>query len=148
MNRTERSFKMRRFMVFIVVLATTFVASAFATEKPIVVPSGTQPAQIAPVKATKETRVSITGVVREISDTAVIVERSVKGNIEAMEFALDKPAEKIKAGDKVKISYVKKEGKNIARKVAAVVVKRIVKKTTAAANEIKSVPIEATTPKK
>lgn len=135
-------------MVFIVVLATTFVASAFATEKPIVVPSGTQPAQIAPVKATKETRVSITGVVREISDTAVIVERSVKGNIEAMEFALDKPAEKIKAGDKVKISYVKKEGKNIARKVAAVVVKRIVKKTTAAANEIKSVPIEATTPKK
>jgi hypothetical protein len=99
------------------------------------------------MKARKETRVSFTGIVKEISDTTVMVERSVKGNVETMEFALDKPVQDIKAGDKVKVSYVKKEGKNIAMKVAPVVAKRIMKKAVPA-KEIKPAPVEATPSKK
>jgi hypothetical protein len=47
-----------------------------------------------------------------------------------MEFALDKPVEKIKAGDKVTVSYIKKEGRNIATRVTPVVARKIVKKPT------------------
>jgi hypothetical protein len=138
---------MKHFKVIVVAVVSAFVALAFATEKPEIVPSKTQPVQIAPMKINKETRVSITGIVREISDTTIVVERSVKDNMEAMEFTLEKPAEKIKVGDKVKISYIKKAGKNIARKVAPVVPKRISKKA-APASEVKSVPAEVTAPKK
>jgi len=139
---------MRRFTLVVVGLAFTFCALAFATDKPSVIPSNTQPVKkAAPIKARKETRVSLTGIVKEISDTTVMVERTVKGNVETMEFTLDKPVENIKAGDKVKISYVKKEGKNIAMKVAPVVVKRIIKKAIPP-KEIKPAPVEATPSKK
>jgi hypothetical protein len=138
---------MKRFIVFVVGLAFASGALAFNTDKPPIVPSSTQPAKTAPIKARKETRVSFTGIVKEISDTTVMVERSVKGNVETMEFALDKPVQDIKAGDKVKVSYVKKEGKNIAMKVAPVVAKRIMKKA-APSKEIKPAPVEATPSKK
>jgi hypothetical protein len=138
---------MKRFTLITVGLAFTFYTLALATDKPSVTPSNTQPVKAAPMKARKETRVSFTGIVKEISDTMVMVERSVKGNVEIMEFALDKPAQNIKAGDKVKVSYVKKEGKNIARKVVPVVVKRIIKKQVPA-KEIKPAPAEAKPSKK
>jgi hypothetical protein len=136
---------MRRFTLIVVGLAFAFCALAFATDKPSVVPYNTSPAKAAPIKTRKETRVSFTGIVKEITDAAIMVERTVKGSVEAMEFALDKPAANIKVGDKVKVSYVKKEGKNIAMKVAPVVVKRIIKKVIPP-KEIK--PIEAAPSKK
>ena len=43
---------------------------------------------------------------------------------------MDKAVEKINAGDKVKVNYVKKEGRYIAAQVALVVPKRITKKIT------------------
>jgi hypothetical protein len=138
---------MRHFMVFVVGLAFAFGALAFATDKPSVVPSNTQPVKAAPIKLRKETRVSFTGIVKEISDTTIMVERTVKGNVETMEFALDKPAENIKAGDKVKVSYVKKEGKNIAMKVVPDAAKKILKKV-APAKEAKPAPIEVPPPNK
>ncbi|MCX5853260.1 MAG: hypothetical protein NTZ24_01520 [Deltaproteobacteria bacterium] len=138
---------MRRFTLIIVGLAFAFCALAFATDKPSVVPYNTHPAKAAPIKTRKETRVSFTGIVKEITDTTIMVERTVKGSMEAMEFALDKPAANIKVGDKVKVSYVKKEGKNIAMKVAPVVVKRIIKKAIPP-KEIKPAPIEAAPSKK
>jgi len=138
---------MKRFTLIIVGLAFTFCALAFATDKPSTIPSNTQPVKAAPIKARKETRVSFTGIVKEISDTVVMVERSVKGDVETMEFALDKPVQNIKAGDKVKVSYVKKEGKNISRKVVPVVAKRIIKKAVPS-KEIKPAPIEATPSRK
>jgi hypothetical protein len=131
---------MKRFTLITVGLAFTFCALAFATDKPSTIPN-TQPVKAAPIKSRKETRVSFTGIVKEISDTMVMVERSVKGNVETMEFALEKPVQNIKAGDRVKVSYVKKEGKNIARKVVPVVVKRIIKKAVPAKG-IKPAPIE------
>jgi hypothetical protein len=138
---------MRRFIVFVVGLAFASGALAFNTDRPSIVPPGTQPAKTAPMKARKETRVSFAGIVKEISDTTIMVERSVKGNVETMEFALDKPVQDIKAGDKVKITYTKKEGKNIAIKVAPVVAKKIIKKA-APVKEVKPAPVETTPQKK
>lgn len=146
-NRTGRAFRMRHFIVFAVGLAFAFCALVFAADKPSDVPSKTQPIKTAPIKAGKETRVSFTGIVKEISNTTIMVERTVKGNVETMEFALDKAVEKIKAGDKVKVSYIKKEGKNIAIKVAHDVVKKITKKM-APAKEAKTAPTEVQPPKK
>lgn len=79
-------------------------------------------------KQTKETKVSITGIVREISDTTIIVERTLKGKTETTEFILEKPVEKIKVGDKVRVSYVRRGGKNTAIKVIPFTPKTIVKK--------------------
>jgi hypothetical protein len=138
---------MRRFMVFVIGLAFAFGALAFATDKPSVVPSSTQPVKAAPTKIRKETRVSFAGIVKEISDTMIMVERTIKGKVEIMEFALDKPVENIKTGDKIQVSYVKKEGKNVAMKVVPIVAKRIIKKVTPP-KEIKPSSIEAAPPKK
>lgn len=137
---------MRRFIVFVVGLAFASGALAFNTDRPSIVQPGTQPAKTAPMKARKETRVSFTGIVKEISDTTIMVERSVKGNVETMEFALDKPVQNIKAGDKVSVAYIKKEGKNIAIKVAPVIAKRIIKKA-APVRDVKPPPAE-TAPQK
>jgi hypothetical protein len=136
---------MRHLMVFIMGLAFAFGAMAFAPDKPTDIPAKTQPAKAASIK--KETRVSFTGIVKEISNTTIMVERAVKGNVEIMEFALDKPVEGIKAGDKVKISYVKKDGKNVVIKVAPSVTKRIIRKG-APAKEVKPTPAEALPPRK
>jgi hypothetical protein len=100
---------MKRLMVLVVGLVFLFCASAFAAE---------------PVKApAKVAKMSATGKVTEISDTALKIERTVKGKAEMKEFVLEKPA-KAKVGDKVKVSYVEKEGKNVASKVTKVVMKK------------------------
>ena len=69
------------------------------------------------VRAAKRTKVTFIGVVKGLSDTTILVERTVKGKVELIEFVLDKPTEKIGVGDKVRMSYLKKEGKNIATTV-------------------------------
>jgi hypothetical protein len=127
--------------MFVVALAFAFAAFAFAAEKPSVVPFHSQQTKAAPIKAPKETRVSLTGIVRDISETIIRVERTIKGNVETMEFTLEKPVETIKVGDKVKVSYVKKEGKNIAIRVAPVVAQKLIKKAVPAKEIKKSPPI-------
>jgi len=133
---------MKRFIVFVIGLAFASGVLAFNTDKPPAVPSSTQPAKTTAIKVHRETRVSFTGIVKEISDTTLLVERSVKDNVETMEFTLDKPAEDIKAGDKIKVSYIKKDGKNIVRKVSPFTVKKIINKTESA-KEIKVTTPEA-----
>jgi len=134
-------------MLFIAGLIFAFGAMAFAPDKPTDFPAKTQPVKATSIKAGKETRVSFTGIVKEITDTKIMVERTVKGNMEIMEFALDKPVESFKTGDKVKVSYIKKDGKNIIIKVAPAVTKRIIKKA-APVKEVKPPPVEALPPKK
>ena len=46
-----------------------------------------------------------------------------------IEFVLDKPTEKIEVGDKVKVSYLKKEGTNIAIMVSPLVAKKVINKS-------------------
>jgi hypothetical protein len=46
-----------------------------------------------------------------------------------IEFVLDKPTEKIELGDKVKVSYVKKEGENVATMVSPIVTRKVTYKS-------------------
>jgi ribosomal 50S subunit-recycling heat shock protein len=138
---------MKYWIMFILGLAFASGALAFNTAKPSVVPPKIQSAQPVPAKAPRETRVSFIGIVKEISESAILVERSAKGKVETMEFSLEKPSATIKAGDKVKISYVKQEGKNIVRKVSPVTIKMVIIKKDPA-KETQAAPPEATLPQK
>ena len=133
-------------MKHLIVLAAFFVfilnICAFAAEGTSTAPAKAEPSKAVTPKPPKETRVSITGVVKEISDTMIMVERTVKGNTETMQFVLDKPVEQINAGDKVRVSYIKKDDKHIATKVTPVVAKKIIKKASSV-KEIKPLPAEA-----
>jgi hypothetical protein len=133
---------MKRLIVLVAGFVFVFSTYIFAANGPSTVPAKTEPSKAVTMKPPKETRVSITGIVKEISDTMILVERTVKGKTEIMEFALDKPAEKIKAGDKVRVSYIKKDGKNVARRVTPFIAKKIIKKTSPI-KETKPLPTEA-----
>ncbi|GEM_PF-1999717 len=86
-------------------------------------------AQTAPVKAppsvavkgeaaAKPTKMSATARVLEISEAAMKVERTVKGTVEIIEFALEKPTQRIAVGDKVRIIYVTRDDRKVAVKVS------------------------------
>ncbi len=88
--------------------------------------------------AMRVTRMQAAGVVTEISAALLIIERKVMEQVERMEFVLEKPAAKIKAGDKVKVSYITRDGKNIATKVTADIPQKAIKKGNP--GESKTVP--------
>ncbi|RJR22016.1 MAG: hypothetical protein C4582_07075 [Desulfobacteraceae bacterium] len=71
---------------------------------------------VAPAAA-KKAVMSATGIVKELTDQMLKVERKVKGKVEVMDFVLKAPVSEIKVGDKVKVNYVVEAGKNIATKV-------------------------------
>ncbi|MGZ3578252.1 MAG: hypothetical protein ACXU9G_04625 [Syntrophales bacterium] len=137
---------MKRLMVLVAGIVFVFSAAVFAVDGTSQVPAKADPSKAVTVKPPKETKVSITGVVKDISDTMISVERTVRGKTEIMEFALDKPVENIAAGDKVKVNYLKKDGKNLATRVTPVVVKKIIRKTSPL-KEIKPSPTEAPPPR-
>lgn len=66
----------------------------------------------------KTAKMNARGKVVEISDTAIKIERSIKGNVEIMEFALENPIKDIAVNDSVKIDYSVKDGKLTASRVA------------------------------
>ena len=77
----------------------------------------------------KATRMRAAGVVTEISATILKIERKVKDKAETMEFALEKPLEKIKVGDKVRVSYITTaENQNLATRVTANIPQKFIKK--------------------
>jgi hypothetical protein len=121
-------------MKHLIVLVAFFVfilnVCAFASDGTSTAPAKAEHSKAVTPKPPKETRVSISGVVKEISDTMVMVERTVKGNTETMQFVLYKPVEQINAGDKVRVSYIKKDDKLIAIRVSPVVAKKIIKKAS------------------
>jgi hypothetical protein len=65
----------------------------------------------------KAAKMNARGKVINISDKAVVIERSIKGNAEKMEFALEHAVDGISVGDLVKIDYSLKEGKMTASRV-------------------------------
>ncbi|MFA5321560.1 MAG: hypothetical protein WC373_02710 [Smithella sp.] len=96
---------------------STFV---FAADKPAL-----------PVKAdllkaniVKAAKMHATGKVAEISDASITIERTIKGEIETMEFALEKSSEGIAANDSVKIEYTEQDGKLTATKVSKVILRK------------------------
>jgi len=134
---------MKRLMVLVAGFVFVFCAYIFAAEGPSTTPAKAEPSKKFAVKPPKETRVYIIGVVKDISDTMITVERTVKGKTETMGFTLDKPVEKIKSGDKVRVSYIKREEKYIAIRVTPVIAKKIIKKVTP-----KPAPSNASPPQK
>lgn len=101
---------MKRVLVLLVSAVFLFAGAAFAANQP----KGAA-GKPAPAKAAKMTA---TGKIVEISDTALKVERSAKGKSETMEFGLEKSlGPELKVGDKVTVHYVSKDGKNVATKV-------------------------------
>ncbi len=80
--------------------------------------------------AVRVTRMRAAGVVTEISDTILKIERKVKDQAETMEFILESPVPSIKAGDKVRVSYITKNDKNIAQKVTEDIPLNGIKKTS------------------
>jgi len=96
----------------VICLLTTF---AYAADNPV-----TQANQGAVLKTTsvKTAKMNARGKVVEISDKAIKIERSIKGNAEIMEFALENPAQDIVVNDSVKIVYSVKDGKLTASRVA------------------------------
>jgi len=121
---------MKRVMFFVAVFVLISYSSIFAANGTYAPPAKAETSKAATVKPLKETKLYIAGIVKELTDTMIMVERTVKGKTEIMEFALDKPVEKIKAGDKVRVSYIKKDGKNVATRVTLAVAKKINKKTS------------------
>jgi hypothetical protein len=103
-------------------IGTIFLLStlAFAVDKP------DSPVNAYPVKTNivKAAKMHARGKVIEISDEAIKIERTVKGDVENMEFALEKPANNMIVNDFVKIDYIEKDGKLIASKVTKVALKK------------------------
>jgi len=123
---------MRRLIALSAIFIFVFITAVIVTDKSSIMPTSTQTPKSVTVKTIKEPNVSLTGIVKETTDTTIVVERTVKDKKETLEFALDKAVEKIKAGDKVKVSYIKKEGKYIAKQVVLVVPEMTTKKATRA----------------
>ncbi len=105
---------MKKALICIAGMTCLLAAIAFAADKP-----ATPSSQSAVLKATtvKTAKMNARGKVVDISDKAIKIERSIKGNVEIMEFALEKPVQDIAVGDSVKIDYSEKDGKLTASRV-------------------------------
>ena len=69
----------------------------------------------------KTAKMNARGKVIEVSEKAITIERSIKGNAEKMEFALESPVADIAVNDSVKIDYTVKDGKLTASRVAKLI---------------------------
>ncbi len=115
---------MRRWMLIAAGLVFLLFAWAFAADPPVSKASAAS-------RTDKITKMRAPGTILEISDTALKIERKIRDKVETMEFVLEKPV-KFKAGDRVRVSYVEKDGKMIATRVVKAVA--IPVKKPAAAN--------------
>lgn len=127
---------MRRLVAMVVSLgllcaaAVLYAATPDKEEKAVVTPVSVLTAKMAKMRAA--------GVVIEISDTSLRIERKVKDKVEAMDFLLDKPLRMIKVGQKVKVSYTNREDKNVATKVTEDIPQKVNKNTKSP--EVKALP--------
>ena len=130
---------MKRIMILLagVLFLFSVTASVFAAEQspennaPAVnAPSApAAPAEAAPAVVKKEavhktkirhmraTHMRTYGKVMAVSETALKIERTVKGTAETMDFSLEKPAN-VKIGEMVRVRYVEKDGKKVVLRVA------------------------------
>jgi ribosomal 50S subunit-recycling heat shock protein len=104
--------------VWLNIVAVFFVLTflAFAAEKP----ASNIKTNAVKTNIVKAAKMHATGKVIEIYYESIKIERTVKGDIETMQFALEKPATGIVINDSVKIDYTEKEGKLTASRVSKV----------------------------
>jgi hypothetical protein len=115
-DRNDRGSQlMKKTLVCMAGVICLLAAFAVAADKPV-----KESNQGVVLKATnvKTAKMNARGKVVEISDKAIKIERSIKGNVEIMEFALEVPVKDIAVDDSVKIDYSVKDGKLTAARVA------------------------------
>jgi hypothetical protein len=101
---------MKKALLYIFSAIFLFTTAAFAADKPASdVKNSTN--------IVKAAKMHATGKVVSISGNVIRIERTVKGDIEKMEFILEEPAMEIAVGDAVKIEYMEKDGKLIASRI-------------------------------
>jgi hypothetical protein len=126
---------LRRFLLSLLGVAFLFGSAALAVNPTEISKEKATSAKVTPVKPAparplpRETRMRATGIIKEMNGDILRIERTVTA--ELMEFNLEKPLDKINVGDKVNISYIKKEEKNIAKRVTKDVPKKKVISTPA-----------------
>ena len=93
---------MKKTLVCLTSMICLLAAFAYAADK-----TATETNQGVVLKTTnvKTAKMNARGKVVEISDKAIKIARSIKGDIEIMEFALENPLEGIAVNDSVKIDY-------------------------------------------
>lgn len=106
---------MKKTFVCLAGLFCLLAAFSFAADKNATTSNQSDVLKTAAVKTAK---MNARGKVVEISDTSIKIERSIKGNVEIMEFGLETPAKDIAVNDSVKIDYSVKDGKLTASRVA------------------------------
>lgn len=116
---------MKRSLVYIISVAFLLSVFAFAADKPSTV---TTKVDHAKTNAVKSPKMNATGKVIEISDSSIKIERAVRGNVETMEFALDKATENIVVNDSVKIAYIEQDGQLLASRIVKAAPKKMDKK--------------------
>ncbi|PKN33566.1 MAG: hypothetical protein CVU61_12800 [Deltaproteobacteria bacterium HGW-Deltaproteobacteria-19] len=112
---------MRRLIVLVIAAALVMYGMGIAAEQTSKSTVKAEPIKAAPGKAksSKITRMHASGVVVEVTEGMIRIERAVKGNsatVETMQFILEKPV-KVNIGDKVTVSYVKKDNQDVAIRV-------------------------------
>ena len=125
--------KLFLFTLTLVVLVT--MTFAFAVDNPSLQAAKPERIKAATAKAASsgEIKLRATGKVVEVSEINLKIARSVKGKdgtSEIMEFVLEKP-EKVEIGDKIYVTYIHKEGQDVALRVTKVTANK--KSTTKAA---------------
>ena len=103
--------------ILVCVASVIFVMAALALAADTTVKEANQKAALKQT-AVKTAKMNARGKVVDISEKAVTIERSIKGNLEIMEFALENPVKDIVVNDSVKIDYSVKDGKLTASRVA------------------------------
>ena len=111
---------MKKALLLIIGVIFLFSITAFAIDKA----ASTAKSNPAKANIVKAAKMHATGKVIEISGELIKIERKVKGDIEKMEFALEKPSTGIIVNDSVKIQYTEKDGKLTASKVSKVIFKK------------------------
>jgi hypothetical protein len=111
----------RRLVVLVIAAALVMYGMGIAAEQTSKSTVKAEPIKAAPGKAksSKVTRMHASGVIVEVTEGMIRIERAVKGNsatVETMQFILEKPV-KVNIGDKVTVSYVKKDNQDVAIRV-------------------------------
>jgi hypothetical protein len=117
---------MKKLAVWIIGSAFLFCTLAYAADQTATGTSRSEPAKASSIKVVK---MKATGKVVDITDTTLKIERSIKGSVEIVEFALEKPITKFKAGDKVEVRYITKDEKNVLKEISPKRRPKITKKT-------------------
>jgi ribosomal protein S1 len=116
---------MKKLAVWIIGSAFLF-CTAYAADQTVTGTSKSEPVKTTSIKVVK---MKATGKVVDITDTTLKIERSIKGSVEIVEFALEKPITKFKAGDKVEVRYITKDEKNVLKEISPKRRPKITKKT-------------------